>query len=652
MSFVSDRPGDPGRFRRPLRALLLVLIALEGVYLVGTNVFLNTRLALRAINRRPQQFEIRWQSAWSLWPGMVILRDVETRGRSRSLDWHAHLDSVTATFQLTPLLSRTVHLNDVRAKGVDFRQRRIRPPGVAPRFPTTDLPRMPDPFDAADASSGPRRPTRPHGPAWTVVAERIRCDLDELWLDRFRLAGTMHLETPMALAVRGPMDFSHVRFTMPKGDLLVGDEKIFADLTIDADARIHPFIARESKRLRFFQSLSGRFDLKSPSASVFFLDAYFRTTPWVHFNDRAAARVTFVLDHGRLQPGSSLEILNPHADMRLIDRRIIGQGVIRGVVDLVDGTPQSTLTATLHDFQVVPLDSDVPIAHGNVATLRAISRSPDFSNPFPDVRMVFDLPDGRLLDVSCYNNMIPAASDFRFVSGTGTLRYHLEGSVAERGLRGEIDLTIQDGVATFKGARMHGNVRLHALLRQASPEDKSFDISGTRVELSSTDPSWSGVITLPRARMQFSQPVATDTAIRLSLQDTRPLIAILDAVNEIPGWMKRLMTIQDISGGALVSSHAGKIDVNDLDITGKHLHALGEGSLGKTGREMILYVRLHGFSVGIKRDRDSRDLKFIRPLQWFNAERAGRRAAQKTGPEGGAEPGRTEPARRHSRASM
>jgi hypothetical protein len=651
MGFVFDRPADATRWKRPLRALLLVLIALEGAYLVGTNVFLNTRLAPRAINRRPQQFEIRWQSAWSLWPGTVFLHDVETRGRSRSLDWYAHLDSVTATFRLAPLLNRIVHLNDVRAKGVDYRQRRILPPGAEPRFPVADLPRMPDLFQAA-VSSALHPPAGPHGPSWTIVADRIRCDLDELWLDRFRLAGTMHLETPMALVVRGPMEFSHVHFTMPKGDLLVGDEKVFADVTIDADAWIHPFVPRQSKRLGFFRSLSGRFDLRSPSASVFFLDAYFRTTPWVHFNDRAAARVTFVLDHGRLQPGSSLDIVNPHADMRLIDRRIIGQGVIHGFVELVDGAPQSTVMATLHDFQVVPLDSDVPIARGDEATLRAISRTPDFSNPFPDVRMVFDLPEGHLLDVSCYNRMIPAASDFRFVSGTGTLRYHLEGSVAERGLRGEIDLIIKDGVATFKRERMRGTVRLHALLRQASPKDKSFDISGTRVELSSIDPPWSGVITLPRARMQFSQPVATDTAVRLTLQDTRPLVAILDAVNEIPGWMQRMMTISDISGGALVGAHDGKVYVNDLDITGKHLHALGEGSLGKTGREMLLYVRLHGFSIGIKRDQDGRDLKFIRPLQWFNAERAGRRAAQKTGPESGAEPGhRTEPARLHSRAS-
>src|SRR5206468_2389125 len=159
--------------------------------------------------------------------------------------------------------------------GVDYRQRRILPPGVTPRFPVADLPPMPGVFDASHASSGSHGPPKPPGPAWTVFADRIFCDIDQLWLDRFRLSGRMHLETPMRLVVHGPMEFSRVRFTMQKGDLLAGHERIFADLALDVDARIHPFVPRESKRLGFFRSLSGRFDLRSPSASLFFLDAYF-----------------------------------------------------------------------------------------------------------------------------------------------------------------------------------------------------------------------------------------------------------------------------------------------------------------------------------------------------------------------------------------
>jgi hypothetical protein len=242
--------------------------------------------------------------------------------------------------------------------------------------------------------------------------------------------------------------------------------------------------------------------------------------------------------------------------------------------------------------------------------------------------MVFDMPEGHLLDVTFYNRMIPAGSNFRLVSGTGTLRYHLEGSRAEHGLHGKIDLTLKDGAATFKNARIHGNMTLRTLLGQATPKDRFFDISGTRLDLSIDEPRWSAVITLPRAKMRFTDPVASDAAIRLSMQDTRPIVALYDALKGIPDWIQHMMTIENIRGGAELHAEGGQVYVNDLDITGDKLHALGELSMGSNGRDGLLYIRFHGFSLGVKMYDGGRDLKIIRPLHWFKEERAARRAAQ------------------------
>src|SRR5215510_754667 len=96
--------------RRVAIGLVIAVMGLEGIYLIAANTFLNTRLAPQTINRRPRKFEIAWSSGWSLWPGMVLLRDVKTRGSSKRVDWYAHLDSVTAGVRLLPLLRREVDL--------------------------------------------------------------------------------------------------------------------------------------------------------------------------------------------------------------------------------------------------------------------------------------------------------------------------------------------------------------------------------------------------------------------------------------------------------------------------------------------------------------------------------------------------------------
>ena len=53
--------------------------------------------------------------------------------------------------------------------------------------------------------------------------------------------------------------------------------------------------------------------------------------------------------------------------------------------------------------------------------------------------------------------------------------------------------------------------------------------------------------------------------------------------------------------------------------------ALAELELGKGSKEGILYVRFHGFSLGVELKEGTRDLKVFRPLHWFQDQREHRR---------------------------
>ena len=610
------------------------MVALEGAYLVAANVFLNSELAPRTINRKPQKFEILWRSAWSLWPGMVHLRDIRLRGRTAHRDWYAQLDSVAAEVHLLPLLHRTVHLADVRAAGVAYRQRRRLLPGETSRFPITELPPVPESLRPPSDRPGSKRPAKPHGRPWKVLADNISCDVTELWIERFRLTGPLHVSTPMNLVVRGELAFPRVRVTMASGDLRAGDEEIFEALGIDAAATIHPFVPRNARRLAFFHYLSGRIALRSESASLFFLQAYFRKTPWLRFNERAGARLEMRLDHGLMQPGSSLDIANDHVDIEFLDRHVTGKGVIRGAVAEIDGKVESTITVRLRDFQIAPVGSAEPFARGDVATVQASSTTLDLSDPFTDQKVVFDMPRAELLDLKFYNSMIPPGSRFHLLSGTGTLRYHLEGSQEERSLHGDIDLLVPQGAARFDNFEMRGGFALKTTLRQASPRELLFDISGTRLDLHTASPAWTATITFPRARMKFSEPMQVDAAIRLAMQDTRPLVVMFDALKGVPDWLERMMVIANIRGRASLDVHRDYVAVNGLDVTGEGLKALADLVLGKDTRSGILYLKFHGIALGVELHKDGRDLKILRPLHWFQQERARRRSATKSSPRG------------------
>jgi hypothetical protein len=138
--------------------------------------------------------------------------------------------------------------------------------------------------------------------------------------------------------------------------------------------------------------------MRSESASLFFLEAYFRKTPWVRFNERAAGRMEMRLDHGRLLPGTTLDVSNDHVDMEFLDRHLTGEGVITGAMKERNGVLGSELTARLSDFQVAPVGSAKPFARGRIATLVARSTKMDLSDPFTDTTIVVDVPRSEILD--------------------------------------------------------------------------------------------------------------------------------------------------------------------------------------------------------------------------------------------------------------
>src|SRR5262245_41949133 len=623
--------GAMGRqLSRSLLAVLIAALALEGLYVVAGLVYLNTSLASRTINRRPQKFQITWRLGWTLWPGWVTLHGVETRGRSKSAGWYARLDSVTARCHLSPLLDRTVHLASVRASGVDYRLRRDRTTGATAAVPASELPAIPEMLDLPRARLRPSGSAGQPGPPWTILADRIDCDVEQLWIDRFRLTGGMRVETNMRLVVRGPMEFSPIRVTMASGDLRAGENRIFGHLGLDVNATLHPFVPRSARGLAFFGYLSGRFVVRSDDASLAFLESYFNNATWLHLNSRAGRRIDLLLDHGRLRPGSTLEAANDAIDIEFLDRHFTGKGVLEGTVVETNGMAQSHVAVRLKEFQVAALGSAEPFARGRDVTLLGTRDAPDFSRRVTNLHVVLDLPEAQILDLRFYNRMIPPGSGFRLLSGSGTLGYHLEGSQEERSLHGEIDLAVKNVAAVFKSYPMRGSFRLRTRLRQASPREMLFDISGTRLDMSTRSPAWSGVVTFPRSKMRFLDPMRIDAAIRFAMQDTRPLVGMFDAFKDVPDWMEHFMIIQDVHGRATLGVRQDRVNVGDLEVTGKGLHALADLALGSDHPDGILYVRLHGFSIGIEMRQGGKDLKFIRPLHWFETERS-RHASARTG---------------------
>ena len=104
---------------------LIALVATYAVYLVAGNVFLNTALGEKALNRKPDRFQMHWASGRTWWPGRVSLRGVALRGQARRIAWEAQAAQVEGRIALWPLLSRRLQVPELRADDVQGGIRRV-----------------------------------------------------------------------------------------------------------------------------------------------------------------------------------------------------------------------------------------------------------------------------------------------------------------------------------------------------------------------------------------------------------------------------------------------------------------------------------------------------------------------------------------------
>lgn len=627
----SGEPKQTARMvRRTVRRVLLLglaaVLVVDVIYLVAANVYLNTSRLPALINRHPQKVVVRWDYAWTVWPGTVHLNDVEIRGRSKRIDWYASLDSVSASVGLRPVYGRVIHLRKVSVSGVDYRQRKRPGPGESPEASAPDIPSVAgfDPSSGGGVAS-PSKDRRERGEPWTIVADRIQGDIGLIWIDRYRLAGRMSFKTSMRLVVRGELDFPRVEFAMTKGDLFEGDRAILADLRVDADTALRPFVPKGMKAIGALRLLTGRFQILSERASLFFLEPYFKSTPWLKFNGQSKVEADLRLGEGRLQPGSTLVSTSDAIDTDLLDQKLTGSGRISGRIEEAGAGRRAHLEVRLDTFQIGEPRSAKPYANGSGFIVEATSTSLDLVEPFTNLEVTADLPEATIPVLASYNRYFPRSAGISIESGSGRIRFHVEGSQREGSLHGWINVSAKEVLLEFEDYDVKGDFEIDARLKDIRVREGRYDVSGTTIRLVSRKFPWKGTVSLRRADLRFTEPMQVGADVGIVMTDTTPLVALFDAQKDVSHFVEKLMTIPDVRGSASISVGAEGIEASDVEVTGGKLHLLADLKLGKNGKNGILYIKFGIFSVGVEFVDGKKDLDIVRARKWYEKARAKRR---------------------------
>jgi hypothetical protein len=617
-------------------ALLLGAIALYPLYLVAGNWYLRSGDLERRLNRRPERLLIETGTAWTLWPGVIHVRDFRIRNQTRTAQWWGSVDSAVFELNLFDLRDRELVITGLKGSGVDFRLRRradgrkwTRPLRVdlQPPIPGFTNPPARPPEKIYPA---PRKPmTKLRRDPWRIRLAQVDLDtVRQIWVDEFRFAGDARIAGGFDMTVWRRLMVDPTRLQIVSGAISLGAgpkaQPILAKASGRIDGEIAPYTPSQHRGWQMFQFVSGRAEVEGDVPSLAFLEEYFRETRWLTLqaeSGRMAANLR--MRRGRLLPESRLEVGQERLVASTLDYRAEGPG---RVLWEVLPEEQARLVLAFDEFGVRRGGNRQPHVRGRDLRMEILGGDPRLAEHvlFSPRRIDIALPAAEVPDLSFYNSYLPGNSGLALTGGSGRMSATFRAAAPDWTGTGDLRLEAKGVAGRFEGRPLRGDLLVRTLIREADFRGKRFDISGTKIDLTRVSvpgvagADWWARAHLDRAIIEPGAPVFLRAKVESTLSDPRPLFSFMapETRDRVLRWMDDLMT-QAVGAVADVSVGDGAVRIDDLAVAGGKAKIQGRLRFGGAPKQGILYASYGRWDVGVALEGAQRDWKILRPKKWF-----------------------------------
>lgn len=216
------------RWLRRTVAVLSMLIALSIAFNAALNFGVSRSALQSLISGDPESLAVDYRRAWSFWPGLVYVRNVEVRGSDHNVQWQVEVDDARLSIDLMALLRRELHVTKLRAQGIGFRLRQK----LDARDATDERLALLPPLRGFEGppllEAGPPPPDIPDGEydLWSIRIEDVDGHARQIWADEFHFEGDVHVRGAFFLRPKRWLWVGPATATFLSGSVAVGDEKL------------------------------------------------------------------------------------------------------------------------------------------------------------------------------------------------------------------------------------------------------------------------------------------------------------------------------------------------------------------------------------------------------------------------------------------
>jgi len=607
------------RWRRILAVVLLSLVAIEAAWLVVANRQLSSGAVLARLGARPERLRVAWTSARSWYPGHVAVRDLEVSGGSRVSEWHVTCDRGSFRVATWPLLFRRVAVRDAEMGRVSVRVRTRPKPGMEPEL-TASWP----PIPGKPGRPEPRPPPRTDDwKPWDVDVDDARIeDLAEAWVNALRIEGAGRLRASAKVRPRRWFSLPSVEWRATTARMSVGGVPVLRSLEIDADARIDRWPYREEHGRAGLDHLSGRCELSGEDLSLDFLR-------WLRFSEITPRldgpgnlEIEARIEDGRLLPGTTAGFTAARCGVQVLRVDVGGRVAAQARVLREQGKDVLQAQARFTDIEVRRSGEPEAAGTGAAATIDLAWQSPALSSSEPVRKLVVECPDISVPDMARLNPLLPRGAHVRFVDGSAEAGLRLELQDGRSG-RGHLDLRAR-GVALDLpgGTRCRGDVDFvtDPVLKDVENGITTYD--GTTLRLANlvlagrdSGEPWSLDLEAVHGRTNLAAGDLAEADLAFRMTDLRPLKAA--AGEGLPGALRMVPNIRDLSGTAHLLVRDELVEVEHLEVTGRAFELRMNLRVESSRPSGIAFARWKIFQVGLELDGGGRDWKLTRAREWF-----------------------------------
>jgi len=560
--------------RRWIRYLFVSIVAVECLYLISANIFLQTGLLEKILSKRPVKVIVEWSSAWSLIPGYIRLNNFQIRVQTKGVQWYGELGKAGLRLDLLALTDRTLHTHWANGEELKLRLRRNTITTTSEHDVKSGL--APIPNVSPDTPAIEFEPAKNKRP-WkfkmdNLVFERIQ----ELWIENYRLKGGGRVSGDLKFTIQGKIELKHTKLEMESTQVTFGPDIIAEDLSLDCSFGLGPYVPKLNRGRKMLPFLTGDITLAGNLTQLDFINYYFSHAPWMHLTGSARINGDVSIIRGNLQPDSLITLSSDGIHMDVYEYQIKGPGALIGSVRKNDSAITSALKIEIPEFEICREEtSDQPV-FGRGFIVTATSHDPQIAHGFPKLRLDLILDDLKFHDMVVLNSYLPENAGLSFLKGSEG-HVHAEMVVTEEFGRGQLGFTGIGVGAEIRDKSFRADVRLNTHLNCTDPALRKFNISGTQLNISNLEfPSeqlrYSGSdllgIRLVKAEAEFIRPINLDAQIEIDLANSHPIIALLAPERIKEKWFEDFLLFKDITGTAHLNINQETMVFNDVKITG------------------------------------------------------------------------------------